>query len=208
MNTTKLRDIANAAAGRVKRKLLDARDATAHVVKVSTEHVRATLADASDAGAYNNARGRAIFALRKVTGPTTFYPPIRIAWVRVWASAQRDIAALHPLIHRDDNERGSDGFTLAEVRRHAADLADALADADFAAYYRIASPWLNIQRRPARPDIEAIAGDRLCPDPERALGPQYSFERVVKDLMDDLRPVCGRGVRALALLRGYDPKSA
>jgi hypothetical protein len=207
LNTTKLRNVANNVIDRAERNFFDAFDAGAELMDAVAEHVQATLGEAVDRGVYNNARARAIYALRQINGPAKHYMPTRVAWTHVWASAQRDMASLHKVIGRDD-ERGSDGFTLSEVRLHAADLADALGYADRAAYDRIIRPKATIKRRPAAEHIEAIAGDRLDRAPLIIHNPLFTDERLLDELMDDLRPVCGRGVLALALLRGYDPKSA
>jgi hypothetical protein len=204
LNTTKLRNVANNVIGRAERKLFGARDAAAGLIGDVTEWAQAIFSEAVDLGVYNNARSRANYALRQINGPAKCYVPTSVAWTHVWASAVRDMAALHKVIGLDD-ERGSDGFTLSEVRFHAADLADALGYADLAAYDRIIRPKATIKRRPAAEHIEVIAGDRLDRAREIVYNPAFADAPLLDELMDDLRPVCGRGVRALALLRGYRP---
>jgi hypothetical protein len=198
MYTTRLR----AVADRARLEFFDAWDAACRLIDTVTEQAQAVFGDVADRGAYNNAVVRLIFALRQINGRAAFEPPRRVAWMRVWAAAQRDLAALHEIVKPDDDAIGSDGLTMPEVRRHAADLADALADADLASYHRALYPTAGIQRPPAPAHIECIAGDRLD-HPSRIHNATFTDASVLQELMADLYPVCGRGVNALAALRNH-----
>lgn len=137
---------------------------------------------------------RAHNAAKKTRGWHRHGTVVRVAGLRLWAAALRELAALQPVLMRGYRGLTGPSIELSAAQLHGADVAEALADA-------LDTP-IDRARPAARTDIEEAAGELL--DRLRFLQPTDRDVDNPNSLLNALKsalwPSCGRGVQALSLL--------